>query len=130
MAIMQNRQVNEYAKSDFDFSRAKSVLRGAYLLALIILVLALLSPAIAEVRGGEGMSAVLMLIFMPFLFHVGYSFMVGFFEIVRHLREIRNELVALRLKAVLTQQPPVQPSQAGASSLRYDSATHQYVKNS
>lgn len=132
MAIRQAKQVNEYAKSDIDFSRARSVLRGVYIAVQIILILSLFGMTITAIHENGlamSMSVVLMLVIMPFLAHLIYSFYVGFFEIVRHLREIRDELVASRTRTGAIAQTPPQAVQTDAAPLRYDAKTHQYVKS-
>lgn len=132
MAIRPNKQPNEYEKTDFNFSRAKSVLRGVYIATQAVAILQLVGLTITAVheRGvAVAMPFVLMLVLAPFLIHLSYSFMIGFFEIIRHLREIRNELVSARTKTSAASQTFGQLPPPNNSSLRYDSATHQYIKN-
>ena len=64
------------------------------------------------------------------LLPVGCSFLVGFFELIKHAREIRNELVVLRVKSGTSAPAPVSVAQPAARTggTRYDPATHQYVK--
>lgn len=132
MAIGPNRLTNEYEKADIDFSRAKSVLRGVYLATQAIAILQLVGltiTAIHESGVAVAMPFVFMLVLAPFLIHLSYSFMIGFFEIIRHLREIRNEMASARKRAGISLQTFGQSPQSDNSSLRYDSATHQYIKN-
>ena len=132
MAIGPNKLTNEYEKADIDFSRAKSVLRGVYLATQAIAILQIIGLTITAVheRGvAVAMPFVLMLVLAPFLIHLSYSFMIGFFEIIRHLREIRNEMASARKRAGISSQTFGQPPQSDNSSLRYDSATHQYIRN-
>ena len=131
MGLVQN---NGYAKTDFDFTTARSVIRGVYLVFMALIVLCGLGGFITS-AGGVGRPAVgLMTIFisliMGLMLHVGYSFLVGFFELIKHAREIRNELAALRAKSGASAPAPVSAAQpaATAGATRYDPATHQYVK--
>lgn len=123
-----------YEKTDFDFTTARSVIRGVYLVFMVLIVLCGLGGFIAAAGGVGRPSVGLMTIFISLIvgliLHVGYSFLVGFFELIKHAREIRNELAALRIKSDASAPAPVTSAQSVASSgtTRYDSATHQYVK--
>ena len=79
---------------------------------------------------GAGLATIVSCIVSGMILHVGYSFLIGFFELIKHAREIRNELAALRVKSGASTPEPVATAQpaASAGTTRYDSATHQYVK--
>lgn len=125
---------NGYAKTDFNFATAQSVIRGVYCILMILIVLGALGGVLGMMagRGGAsvGLVALSSCIVSGLLLHVGYSFLVGFFELIKHAREIRNELVALRVKSGASAPAPVAATQpaATAGATRYDPATHQYVK--
>jgi len=91
-----------YAQTDFNFKIALSVLRIAYYILLVLVVLTTLGMAICLTN--ETSPLISLPIALPIcvigclLVHLFYSFLVGFFELVKHAREIRNELVAIRMK--------------------------------
>ena len=125
---------NNYSKTDFNFSTAKSVIRGVYFILLVLLVLGALGGVLGMMAGKGGASCGLAVlsscIIFGLLLHVSYSFLIGFFELIKHAREIRNELAALRAKTGASTPEPVATAQPAVSAgvTRYDSATHQYVK--
>lgn len=105
---------NGYAKTDFNFATAQSVIREVYCILMILIVLGALGGVLGMVAGNGGVSVGLVTlsscIVSGLLLHVGYSFLVGFFELIKHAREIRNELVALRVKSGAS-APPVSAAQ-------------------
>lgn len=124
---------NNYAKTDFNFSTAKSVIGGVrILLVCIVAIGALGGIGLMMQKDGlaDGLVTMLSCTIAFLLIHVGYSFMIGFFELIKHAREIRNELAALRAKSGASTPEPVAAAQPAANvgATRYDSATHQYVK--
>lgn len=124
---------NSYAKTDFDFATAKGVIGGVYCILMVLIVLGALGGALLMTQRdgtGVGLTTIVSCIVSGMILHVGYSFLVGFFELIKHAREIRNELAALRAKSGASTPEPVAAAQpaASAGATRYDSATHQYVK--
>ena len=79
---------------------------------------------------GVGLTTIVSCIVSGMILHVVHSFLIGFFELIKHAREIRNELAALRVKSGASSPAPAAAAQpaASAGATRYDSATHQYVK--
>ena len=100
---MELAQNNGYAKTDFNFTTARSVIRGVYLVFMALIVLGALAGLVLLPvgKGGVavGLSTICSCIVSGLMLHVGYSFLVGFFELIKHAREIRNELAALRVKS-------------------------------
>lgn len=125
---------NNYAKTDFDFATAQSVIRGVYLIFMILIVLGAIGGIVTIMAGRGGVSVGLATlascVVSGLLLHVGYSFLIGFFELIKHAREIRNELVAMRVKSGASAPDPVSKLQPSTSTgtARYDAATHQYVR--
>ena len=124
---------NNYAKTDFNFSTAKSVIGGVYFILMALIVLGAIGGMMLMMQGGGagvGLTTIVSCIVSGMILHVGYSFLIGFFELIKHAREIRNELAALRAKSGATTPEPVAVAQpaVSAGTTRYDSATHQYVK--
>ena len=124
---------NNYAKTDFNFSTAKSVIGGVYFILMALIVLGAIGGMMLMMQGGGagvGLTTIVSCIVSGMILHVAYSFLIGFFELIKHAREIRNELAALRAKSGASTPEPVATAQpvAGAGTTRYDSATHQYVK--
>lgn len=124
---------NNYAKTDFNFSTAKSVIGGVYFILMALIVLGAIGGMMLMMQGGGagvGLTTIVSCIVSGMILHVGYSFLIGFFELIKHAREIRNELAALRAKSGATTPEPVAAARPAASvgATRYDSATHQYVK--
>ena len=124
---------NNYAKTDFNFSTAKSVIGGVYFILMALIVLGALGGVMLMMQGGGagvGLTTIVSCIVSGMILHVAYSFLIGFFELIKHAREIRNELAALRAKSGASTPEPVATAQpvASAGTTRYDSATHQYVK--
>lgn len=123
-----------YAKTDFDFTTTRSVIHGVYCIFMFLVLLGAIGGivCIASGNGGAsvGLTALVSCIVSGLLLHVGYSFLVGYFELIKHAREIRNEPVALRVKSGASAPAPVSAAQptATAGATRYDPATHQYVK--
>ena len=124
---------NNYAKTDFNFSTAKSVIGGVYCILMVLIVLGALGGLLLMVQrdgASAGLTTIVSCIVSGMILHVAYSFLIGFFELIKHAREIRNELAALRAKSGASTPEPVaavQPA-ASAGATRYDSATHQFVK--
>ena len=124
---------NNYAKTDFDFSTAKGVIGGVYCILMVLIVLGALGGLLLLVQrdgASAGLTTIVSCIVSGMILHVAYSFLIGFFELIKHAREIRNELAALRAKSGASMPEPVampHPA-ASAGATRYDSATHQYVK--
>ena len=130
---MVTRTEGKYAKTDFDFSTARSVVRGVYIIFMVLVVLGALGGFLLIVSGADGAAGIATLVsalVCGLLLHIGYSFLIGFFELIKHAREIRNELVALRVKSGIATSATVASAQptANAGETRYDAATHQYVK--
>ena len=131
MGLVQNIS---YAKTDFNFTTAKSVIHGVYCIFMFLVLLGAIGGVVCIASGKDGASVglttIVSCIVSGLLLHVGYSFLVGFFELIKHTREIRNELVALRVKSGASAPAPVSAAQpaATAGATRYDPATHQYVK--
>ena len=124
---------NNYAKTDFNFSTAKSVIGSVYCILMVLIVLGALGGLLLLMQSGGasvGMTTIVSCIVSGMILHVAYSFLIGFFELIKHAREIRNELAALRAKSGASTPEPVAAAQpaASAGATRYDSATHQYVK--
>lgn len=132
---MVTRTEGKYAKTDFDFSTARSVIRGVYIIFMVLVVLGALGGFLLIASGADGAAAsgittLVSALVCGLLLHVGYSFLIGFFEPIKHAREIRNELVTLRVKSGTATSATVASAQptANAGETRYDAATHQYVK--
>ena len=124
---------NNYAKTDFNFSTAKSVIGGVYFILMALIVLGAIGGMMLMMQGGGagvGLMTIVSCIVSGMILHVAYSFLIGFFELIKHAREIRNELAAFRAKSGASTPEPVATAQSATSAgtTRYDSATHQYVK--
>ena len=124
---------NNYAKTYFNFSTAKSVIGGVYFILMALIVLGAIGGMMLMMQGGGagvGLTTIVSCLVSGMILHVAYSFLIGFFELIKHAREIRNELAALRAKSGATTPEPVAAAQPAANvgATRYDSATHQYVK--
>ena len=124
---------NNYAKTDFNFSTAKSVIGGVYFILMALIVLGAIGGMMLMMQGGGagvGLTTIVSCIVSGMILHVAYSFLIGFFELIKHAREIRNEVAALRAKSGASTPEPIAAAQpvTSAGTTRYDSAKHQYVK--
>lgn len=124
---------NNYAKTDFNFSTARGVIGGVYCILMVLIVIGALGGVMLMMqRGGAsvGLATIVSCVVSGLVLDVANSFLIGFFELIKHAREIRNELAALRAKSGASTPVSVEAGQpaASAGATRYDSATHQYVK--
>ena len=127
-----SRETN-YQKTDFNFETARSVIGGVrFVLALLAALGTIVGIGLMLQKDGvaAGLVTTVACAIASLLILVGYFFLIGFFELIKHAREIRNELAALRAKSGASTPVPIEAGQpaASAGATRYDSATHQYVK--
>ena len=107
---------NGYEKTDFNFATARSVIRVVYLIIMALIVISVVVSVVDLVIGRPhvGFAMLLPCVVLGLLLHVGYSFLIGFFELIKHVREVRNELVELRMKSDVQAPAPVGDAQSAA----------------
>lgn len=120
-----------YLETDIDFSMARSVIRGVYFtLETISLVGGLIACCLVIPGWGKVVAILCGLMNMLFV-HLFYCFAIGFFELIKNVRQVRDELAQTHQRTMASSDNPVEHWLSGStpsSKTRYDAATHQYVK--
>lgn len=123
---------NKYHATDYNFDGTLSILSAVYWVVIILTVTGGLISCVASASEGHpGMvfATILTGVMILIANHLWYSFARVLFEIVKNLRQTRDEIMALRNSSA---RVPDASRSGGAedtsSPLRYDPETHEYVK--
>ena len=129
---MIKRIQNKYHATDYNFDGTLSILSAVYWVVKILTVAGVLIGCIVFANGNQpGMvfATILCGVVVLIANHLWYSFARVLFEIVKNLRQTRDEIMALRNSSA---RVPDASRSGGAedtsSPLRYDPETHEYVK--
>ena len=131
-----NKIPNGYQKRDYDFSTTRGILGFFYTVSEVVLGGGMIITALhlfSHFNIPELM-VVLGLILVMLSIYVTYSFYIGFLELIKHSREIRDELVSMKSQMSKTREDPtVSPlpkseMPTSPAGMRYDPITHDYVK--
>lgn len=123
---------NKYQATDYDFSNTVAILGIIYIIAICLIVISMVIGAVAALSNNNspalilGLSSGLIALVINYLW---YSFSVVLFEIVKNLRQTRDEIMALRKgSTVNSAATQVNAEKQPSGSLRYDPNTHEYIK--
>lgn len=123
---------NKYHSTDYNFDGTLSILSAVYWLGIVLTVVVVMIGCVVFANGNQpGMVFATILYGVVALIanHLWYSFARVLFEIVKNLRQTRDEIMALRNSSVRVPDTPRSEGEGNTSSpLRYDPETHEYVK--
>ena len=123
---------NKYHSTDYNFDGALSILSAVYWLCIVLTVVVVMIGCVVFANGNQpGMvfATILCGVVVLIVIHFWYSFARVLFEIVKNLRQTRDEIMALRNSSVRVPDTPRSGGEGNTSSpLRYDPETHEYVK--
>ena len=129
---MIKRIQNKYHATDYNFDGTLSILSAVYWVGNILTVAVAMVSFVAFASEGHPpmmFATILTGVMVLIANHLWYSFARVLFEIVKNLRQTRDEIMALRNSSA---RVPDASRSGGAedtsSPLRYDPETHEYVK--
>lgn len=119
----------DYEKTDVSFDTAVSIIRIIYYVAEVIIILVVLAAAL-NFRENGALVALVTGIVLGLAVHVAYCFNIGLFELIKNVRQVRNEIIASREYGASSSKTAATPSNTGwntpTSSPRYNPKTHEY----
>lgn len=124
---------NRYQATDYDFGNTVTILKIVYIISIILIVGYMVWGVIATSREREAFSLFILIILAGLaalvINYLWYSFAIVLFEIVKNLRQTRDEIMALRkVSTVNSAATQVNAEKQPSGSLRYDPNTHEYIK--
>lgn len=129
---------NKYQATDYDFGNTVAILRIIYIAAIVIIIVTIVASMfgagfVALRDHALGFLGMIQILFSGLaalvINYLWYSFAIVLFEIVKNLRQTRDEIMALRkVSFVNSAATQVNAEKQPSGSLRYDPNTHEYIK--
>lgn len=115
----------DYEKTDANFETAVSVIRIIYYVVEVIIVMGIIGSAC-----NRSFPVVVFGVILGLVVHVIYCFNIGLFELIKNVREVRDEIITSRECGASSSKTAAAPSNSGwntpTSSPRYNPKTHEY----